>query len=174
MFDDSGPRPRVEVRRFPSTALLVHWACWRLSRMGVRSRARSPVRRLDGSRPRNRVRRTFLSGESDDARNGTPALARAHMQISALGAIGAYTHADTCLRSRCAGDAQGSCVKFYIKKFHVKAREIHVKRNLLSAFHTNFTRSVTVFGISVVRISRVAARVPGAVRAGCCARIDLL
>ena len=32
-------------------------------------------------------------------------IARAHMHISARGAIRAHTHADTCLRSRCAGIA---------------------------------------------------------------------
>ena len=76
-----------------------------MAREGVHSRVCSPACRSDGSQPRNWDRRVFPNGESGDARNGTPALARAHMHISALGAIRAHTHADTCFRSRCAGIA---------------------------------------------------------------------
>ena len=76
-----------------------------MAREGVHSRVCSPARRSDGSQPRNWDRRVSPNGESGDARNGTPALARAHMHISARGAIRAHTHADTCFRSRCAGIA---------------------------------------------------------------------
>ena len=92
---------RVMVRGYASTS------CSRrcVAREGVHSRVCSPARRSDGSQPRNWVRRVSPNGESGDARNGTPALARAYMHISARGAIRAHTHADTCLRSRCAGIA---------------------------------------------------------------------
>ena len=73
--------------------------------MGARSRARSPVRRLDGSRPRNRVRRTFLSGESDDTRDSTPAQTRPHVHVSPRSVIGAHANTYTCLRSRLAAVA---------------------------------------------------------------------
>ena len=76
-----------------------------MTREGVRSRVYSPARRLDGSRPRNRVQRTFLSGESDDARDGTPAQTRPHVHVSPHRAIGAHTDAYTCLRSRLAAVA---------------------------------------------------------------------
>ena len=46
----------------------------------------------------------ILHGKSDDARDGAPALARSHVRVPARGAIGAHAYADTCLRSRCAGD----------------------------------------------------------------------
>ena len=75
------------------------------TREGVRSRACSPARRLDGSRPQNRVRRTFLSGKSDDARDGTPAHARPHVRSSAQKALVRTSHTEKCLRSRCAGAA---------------------------------------------------------------------
>eukprot|EP00966_Prymnesium_polylepis_P248716 5750584-Prymnesium_polylepis.1 len=56
---------------------------WRqLSQEGVRTRACDPARRFDGSRPRNRAWRTFLSGKRDDARDGAPAHARPHARTS--------------------------------------------------------------------------------------------
>ena len=60
---------------------------------------------MDGSQPRSWAQRIFLSGESDDERRGSPALARPRVHILAHGAIRAHMYADTCLRSRCAGDA---------------------------------------------------------------------
>ena len=57
------------------------------------------------SQPRSWAKRIFLSGESDDERRGSPALARPRVHILAHGAIRAHMYADTCLRSRCAGDA---------------------------------------------------------------------
>ena len=79
---------RVMVRGYASTS------CSRscVDREGVHSRVCSPARRSDGSQPRNWVRRVSPNGESGDARNGTPALARAYMHISACGAIRAHTH----------------------------------------------------------------------------------
>ena len=71
----------------------------------MHSRVCSPARQVDGSQPRNWARRTFLNGKSDDTRDGTPALARPCVHISDRGASGTHTRADTCLRSRCAGDA---------------------------------------------------------------------
>ena len=46
-----------------------------------------------------------MNGESDDTSEGAPAPAHPHVRISARGVIGAHTHANTCLRSRCAGVA---------------------------------------------------------------------
>ena len=46
-----------------------------------------------------------MASESDEARQGVPAHARPRVRIPARGAIGAHTHADSCLRSRFAGDA---------------------------------------------------------------------
>jgi hypothetical protein len=71
----------------------------------VRSRACGPARPSDGSRPQNRVRRTFLSGKSDDARDGTPAHARPHVRSSAQKALVRMPHTEKYLRSRCAGAA---------------------------------------------------------------------
>ena len=65
----------------------------------------SPADPVDRYRPRNRARRTFLNGESDDTSEGAPAPAHPHVRISARGVIGAHTHANTCLCSRCAGVA---------------------------------------------------------------------
>ena len=69
------------------------------------SRACDPARRSDGSQTRNWARRIFLNGENNDARDGMPARTRPCVRISARGAIGAHLYADTCFRSRCAGDA---------------------------------------------------------------------
>ena len=52
-------------------------------REGVHSRVCGPARRSDGSQPRNWVRRTCLSGESDDARKGKPAHTHPCVHISA-------------------------------------------------------------------------------------------
>ena len=77
----------------------------RLSREGVHSRVHSPAHHVDGSCPHRWARRVFQNSESDEARHGVPAHARPRVRIPARGAIGAHTHADSCLRSRCAGDA---------------------------------------------------------------------
>lgn len=71
----------------------------------MRSRACGPARRSDGSQPRNWARRTFLSGKSNDARDGTPAHARPHVRSSAQKALVRTSHTEKCLRSRCAGAA---------------------------------------------------------------------
>ena len=71
----------------------------------MRSRACDPARHSDGSQTRNWARRIFLNGEINDARDGMPARTRPCVRISTRGAIGAHLYADTCLRSRFAGDA---------------------------------------------------------------------
>ena len=78
---------------------------WRLTQEGVRSLACGPAHRSDGSQPQNWARRIFLNGESDDARDGTPAHARPHVRSSAQKALVRTSHTKKCLRSRCAGAA---------------------------------------------------------------------
>lgn len=76
-----------------------------LSQEGVHSGVHGAAHRVDGPCPDRRARRVFQNGESDDARQGVPTHARPRVRTPARGAIGAHTHADSCLRSRCAGDA---------------------------------------------------------------------
>ena len=79
-----------------------------LSQEGVHSGVHGAAHRVDGPCPDRWARRVFQNGESDDARQGVPTHARPRVRIPARGAIGAHTHADSCLRSRCAGDARSS------------------------------------------------------------------
>lgn len=76
-----------------------------LTREGVRSRAYGPAQPVDGSRPHRRARWIFQSGKSAVASQGVPAHARPHARASGRRALVPTQHTDTCLRSRCAGEA---------------------------------------------------------------------
>ena len=68
----------------------------------MHSRVHRPAPLVDGSRLGRRIRRAFLSGKSDDARQGVPAHARLYMCASRLAE---HLYADMCLCSQFAGDA---------------------------------------------------------------------
>ena len=86
---------------------LVLWRCRTVQRTreGVHSRVYDPTHHVDGPHPHRWGRRIFQSGKSDDASEGVPASARPHAHISARRALVRTLHTDTCLRSRCAGEA---------------------------------------------------------------------
>ena len=105
MFGSSRARVRAQGDAIVIYSMSPQFGALWLTREGVCSRACSPARRFGGSQPRNWARRVFLSGESDDTRDSTPAPACPYVCILARGAIGAHANADTCLRSRFAAGA---------------------------------------------------------------------
>ena len=67
------------------------------TRVGVRSTACGPAHPVDGSRPRNRARRTYPNGENNGTRAGVPALS--HARVHACCPVPRYsTLFAACLR----------------------------------------------------------------------------